>query len=248
MIDRATRWWDSLTSTFGGLFGGRFGGDSDDKADPRLQLEQAIVEAQHQHKRLKDQAASVIANQKQAEIRLNTKLGELEKLNRTARQALLMAADAERSGDGATAEQYGHAAETIADKLISVEADVESLKTMVLESTQATDQAKAAVKTNSRLLQEKLAEKSKQLSQLEQAKMQEEMNAAMAQLSETVGDDVPTFAEVEAKIEARYARATAAAEQQQTSPEHGIEEIEEATATDAAKERVADLRAQLGLT
>ncbi len=75
---------------------------------------------------------------------------------------------------------------------------------MVLESTQATDQAKAAVKTNSRLLQEKLAEKSKQLSELEQAKMQEEMNAAMAQLSETVGDDVPTFAEVEAKIEARY--------------------------------------------
>ena len=89
---------------------------------------------------------------------------------------------------------------------------------MVLESTQATDQAKAAVKTNSRLLQEKLAEKSKQLSQLEQAKMQEEMNAAMAQLSETVGDDVPTFAEVEAKIEARYARATAAAEQQADQP------------------------------
>ena len=88
---------------------------------------------------------------------------------------------------------------------------------MVLESTQATDQAKAAVKTNSRLLQEKLAEKSKQLSQLEQAKMQEEMNAAMAQLSETVGDDVPTFAEVEEKIEARYAqsdgRRRAAAEQ-----------------------------------
>jgi len=244
MIDRVTRWWDSLTS----MFGGRFGGDSDDQDDPKVQLEQAIVEAQHQHKRLKDQAASVIANQKQAEIRLNTKLGELEKLNRTTRQALIMAADADQSGDAAVAAQYDHAAETIADKLISVEGDVESLKTMVLESTQATDQAKAAVKTNSRLLQEKLAEKSKQLSQLEQAKMQEEMNAAMAQLSETVGDDVPTFAEVEAKIEARYARATAAAEQQQASPEHCIEEIEEATATDAAKERVADLRAELGLT
>ena len=244
MIDRVTRWWDSLTS----MFGGRFGGDSDDKDDPKVQLEQAIVEAQHQHKRLKDQAASVIANQKQAEIRLNTKLGELEKLNRTTRQALIMAADADQSGDAAVAAEYDHAAETIADKLISVEGDVESLKTMVLESTQATDQAKAAVKTNSRLLQEKLAEKSKQLSQLEQAKMQEEMNAAMAQLSETVGDDVPTFAEVEAKIEARYARATAAAEQQQASPEHCIEEIEEATATDAAKERVADLRAELGLT
>jgi phage shock protein A len=240
MIDRATRWWDSLTA--------RVRRSSDDKTDPKIQLEQAIVEAQHQHKRLKDQAASVIANQKQAEIRLNTKMGELEKLNRNTRQALLMASDADKSGDGATAEQYDHAAETIADKLIAVEADVESLKTMVLESTQATDQAKAAVKTNSRLLQEKLAERSKQLSQLEQAKMQEEMNAAMAQLSETVGDDVPTFAEVEAKIEARYARAMAAAEQQETSSETRIEEIEEATTTAAAKERLADLRAELGLT
>ncbi len=240
MIDRVTRWWDSLTS--------RLRGSSDTPTDPKLQLEQAIIEAQQQHKRLKDQAASVIANQKQAEIRLNTKLGELEKLNRSARQALLMAADASKAGDDATEAQYDQAAETIADKLISVEADVESLKTMVLESTQATDQAKAAVRTNSRLLQEKLCEKAKQLSQLEQAKMQEEMNAVMAQLSETVGDDVPTFAEVEAKIEARYARATAAAEQQQASAEHRIEEIEEATATDAAKERVADLRAELGLT
>jgi phage shock protein A len=237
MIDRATRWWNSLRS--------RFGGDSDDSADPKRQLEQAIVEAQHQHKRLKDQAASVIANQKQAEIRLNTKLAELEKLNRTTRQALVMAADAEKSGDAATNAQYEHAAETIADKLISVEADVESLKTMVLEATQATDQAKAAVKTNSRLLQEKLAEKSKQLSQLEQAKMQEEMNAAMAQLSETVGDDVPTFAEVEAKIAARYARATSVEEQRvDTQDEHCIEE---ATITEAAKERLADLRTELGL-
>ena len=31
------------------------------------------------------------------------------------------------------------------------------------------------------------------VSQLDQAKMQEEMNKAMAQLNETVGDDVPTF-------------------------------------------------------
>src|SRR6187401_1367074 len=137
---------------------------------------------------------------------------ELEKLNLNARQALVMASDAEKSGDTAKATQYTHAAETIADKLISVEADVESLKSMVLESTQAADQAKAAVKTNSRLLQEKLAEKSKLLSQLEQAKMQEEMNSAMNQLNETVGDDVPTLKEVEEKIQARYARAKASSE------------------------------------
>lgn len=240
MIDLAKKWWSYLTAKLTGSF--------NEKADPKVQLEQAITEAQNQHKRLKDQATNVIANQKQAEIRLNNKMGELEKLNLNARQALVMASDAETSGDTAKATQYTQAAETIADKLISVEADVESLKSMVLESTQAADQAKAAVKTNSRLLQEKLSEKSKLLSQLEQAKMQEEMNAAMAQLSETVGDDVPTFSEVEEKIQARYAKATAASELQADSVETRVLEIEEATANVAAQSRLSELRAELGLT
>ena len=173
-----------------------------------MQLEQAITEAQNQHRRLKDQAANVIASQKQAEIRLNKKMTELEKLDAYARQALIMASDAQKAGNQDKAAEYTRAAETIADKLITVEADVESLKVMVYESTEASDQAKAAVKQNSRLLQEKLAEKSKLLSQLEQAKMQEEMNSAMAQLNETVGDDVPTLNEVQEK---RVENALAAA-------------------------------------
>ena len=118
---------------------------------------------------------------------------------------------------------------------------------MVLEATQAADQAKAAVKTNSRLLQEKLAEKSKLLSQLEQAKMQEEMNATMTQLSESVGDDVPTYAEAQAKIEARYASATAAADIESTSTESRALEIEQATTNAAAQDRLAQLRTELGV-
>ncbi|MCB0956219.1 MAG: PspA/IM30 family protein, partial [Ilumatobacter sp.] len=87
----------------------------------------------------------------------------------------------------AKATQYNSAAETIANQLIQVEKDVEGLKAMVIDATQAADQAKAAVQQNGRLLQQKLAEKQKLLSQLEQAKMQEQMNSAMAQLQETVG-------------------------------------------------------------
>ena len=64
-----------------------------------MQLEQAIAEAQNQHRRLKEQAANVIANQKQSELRLNAKMAELEKLNANARQALIMADDAEKAGD-----------------------------------------------------------------------------------------------------------------------------------------------------
>jgi phage shock protein A len=233
------KWWNYLTAKLTGSF--------NERADPKVQLEQAIAEAQNQHRRLKEQAANVIANQKQAELRLNAKMNELEKLNANARQALLMADDAQKAGDATKAQQYTAAAETIANQLIQVEKDVESLKTMVIEATQASDQAKAAVAQNSRLLQEKLSEKSKLLSQLDQAKMQEEMNAAMAQLNETVGGDVPTLAEVQDKIQARYAKAKAAAELNETSVQSRVLEIEQATANVEAQSRLSELRAELGL-
>ena len=228
-------------------FVAKISGRAESNADPKVQLEQAIGEAHSQHKRLKEQAANVIANQKQSEIRLNKKMDELDKLNATARQALIMASDAEKAGNAEKATEYTHAAGTIADKLITVEGDVESLKAMVFESTQASDQAKAAVKQNSRLLQEKIAEKSKLMSQLDQAQMQEEMNSAMTQLTETVGDDVPTFNEVQEKIEARYSKAKASAELQEVSVESRVLEVEQATANIEAQSRLSELRAELGL-
>jgi phage shock protein A len=233
------KWWKYLTAKLTGSF--------EERADPKVQLEQAITEAQEQHRRLKEQAANVIANQKQSELRLNAKLGELEKLNGNARQALIMAADAEKAGDATKSQQYSTAAETIANQLIQVEKDVESLKSMVLESAQASDQAKAAVQQNSRVLQQRISEKSKLMSQLDQAKMQEEMNSAMAQLQESVGSDVPTFSEVEQKIQARYAKAKASAELAETSVESRVLEIEQATANVEAQSRLSELRAELGL-
>jgi phage shock protein A len=239
MFKLARKWWKYLTAKLTGNF--------NERADPKVQLEQAISEAQNQHRRLKEQATNVIAGQKQSELRLNAKMTELEKLNANARQALIMAADAEKAGDAAKAAQYNTAAETIANQLIQVEKDVESLKSMVMESTQASDQAKAAVAQNSRILQQKIAEKSKLLSQLEQAKMQEEMNSAMQSLNETVGDDVPTLREVEDKIQARYAKAKAASELNETSVESRVLEIEQATSNVEAQGRLSQLRAELGL-
>ena len=239
MFKLAKKWWKYLTAKLTGTF--------EANADPKVQLEQAISEAREQHKRLTDQATNVIASQKQAEIRLNGKLVELEKLNGNARQALIMAADAEKAGDPDKAAQYTVAAETIANQLIQVEKDVESLKSMVLESAQASDQAKAAVQQNSRLLQEKIAEKSKLLSQLDQAKMQEEMNSAMAQLNESVGADVPTLSEVQEKITARYAKAKATAELNEASVTSRVLEVEQATANVEAQSRLSELRAELGL-
>jgi len=239
MFKLLRRWWKYLTAKLTGSF--------NERADPKVQLEQAIGEAQSQHMRLKEQAANVIANQKQSEIRLNGKLEELEKLNANARQALIMAADAEKAGDTAKAQQYNSAAETIANQLIQIERDVESLQSMVFEAAHASDQAKAAVAQNSRLMQEKIAEKSKLLSQLDQAKMQEEMNSAVAQLNESIGADVPTFKEIQDKIQVRYAKAKATSELAETSVESRVLEVEQATANVEAQSRLSQLRSELGL-
>jgi phage shock protein A len=222
-------------------------GKFDEVADPKVQLEQAIGDAQDQHRRLKEQAANVIANQKQTEMRLNRAMDELEKQNASARQAVLMADEATKRGDAAKAAEYTKAAEAFAGRLVAVEKEVESLKSLSLQSTQAADQAKAAVQQNASVLQKKLNERQKLLSQLDQAKMQEQMNKAMASLTETVGQDVPTLEEVRDKIEQRYARALGASELQSTTVESRMLEVEQAAMDTEAQARLSEIRSQLGL-
>jgi phage shock protein A len=239
MIKYLKRQWAYLTAKLTGRF--------DERADPKVQLQQAMQEAQEQHRRLREQAANVIANQKQTELRLNRSLEELGRVNGNARQALVMASDAEKKGDAAKASEYNAAAEAFANRLIALERDVDDLKALSLQSAQAADQAKAAVQQNATALQRKLSERQKLMSQLDQAKMQEQMNKAMASLSATVGEDVPTFDEVRDKIEARYAKAKGMSELTETSVESRMLEIEQAAANSEANTRLDEMRVQLGL-
>ena len=233
------RWWNYLKA--------KMNSSLNERADPKIQLEQAIGEAQDQHRRLKEQAANVIANQKQTEMQLNRAMADLESTNAKARQAVVMADDAAKRGDTGKALEYTKAAESFAGQLVQTEKQVDSLKVLSLQSTQAADQAKSAVQQNSALLQQKLAERQKLLSQLDQAKMQEQMNRAMATLSETVGQDVPTLEEVRDKIELRYARALGAAEIQGQTVESRMLEVEQAAMDQEAQKRLDAIKVQLGL-
>ena len=56
-----------------------------------------------------------------------------------------MADEATKKGDADKATEYTSAAEAFANRLIALEAEVEDLKTLHLQSTQASDQAKTAV-------------------------------------------------------------------------------------------------------
>jgi len=239
MIKALRRWWKYLTA--------KLSGSLDERADPKVQLEQAIMEAQEQHRRLKEQAANVIANQKQTDMRPGRAMEEMGRVNANARQAVLMADEAGKKGNQTKAVEYTNAAEAFANRLVALEQEVETLKTLSLQSTQAAEQAKVAVTQNANALQKKLSERQRLLSQLDQVKMQEQLNKAMASLSEAVGEDVPTLEEVREKIETRYARARGMAELQSTSVESHMLEIEQASMNAEAQNRLAQIRAQLGL-
>ena len=239
MFRALRRFWKYLGAKANSVFS--------EKADPKVQLEQAIQEAQDQHRRLREQAANVIANQKQTEMRLERAMEQLEDLTSKARQAVLMADEAAKAGDAAKAAELTTAAEAFANRLIAVESEVEGLKQLALQASQASDQAKAAVQQNAAQLQKKLAERSKLMSQLDQAKMQEQVNSAMESLSATVGDDVPTFDEVRDKIEARYAKARGTAELTETSVESRMLEVEQAAMDSEAQARLSQIKSQLGI-
>lgn len=219
----------------------------EEKADPKVQLEQAISEAKDQHRRLREQAANVVANQKQTEMRINQALEKLEKTNANARQAILMAEEAQKSGDDTKVGSYTSAAEQFANRLITLEEEIENLKSMHYQASEAADQAKGAVKQNSMLLQKRLSERQALLSKLDQAKMQETVNSAMSTLGESIGDDVPSFDEVREKIDARFAKASAVAELTETNVEARMVEIEEAARGVEAHARLDRIKADLGI-
>ncbi len=239
MFTTLKKWWKYLGAKVSSTF--------NEKADPKVQLEQAINEAQDQHRRLKEQATSVIANQKRTELQLDRAMTELEKVGGNARQAVLMADEAAKAGDETKALEYTSAAESFANRMIALETEVESLKTLALQAAEAADSAKAAVQQNSTALQSKLAERQKLLSQLDQAKMQEEMTSAMESLSESVGQDVPTFSEVRDKIETRQAKAMAGAELSGASVEVKMLEVEQASINVEAQSRLEQIRSELGI-
>jgi phage shock protein A len=239
MFKLVRRWWKYTTAKLTGRF--------EESADPKVQLEQAIREAEEQHRRLTEQAANVIAHQKQTQMRLDRAQGELTKVTANARQALLLNDEAGRSGDTRKQSDYQQAAEAFANRMIALEQEVDSLQSLLFEATKNADNAKAAVQQNAAALQKKLSERQQLLSQLDQAKMQEQMNQAMNQLSLAVGDDVPTFEQIRSKIEARAAKAQGLAELNSSSVEHRMLEVEQAQINAEAQARLTVLRTQLGL-
>src|ERR687894_644870 len=116
-----------------------------------------------------------------------------------------------------------------------------------IQIAQAAEQARGAVEQSRMRLQTTLAERTKLMSQLEQAKMQEHVAASLKQVNElSAPGNTPSLGEVRDKIEARYANALGQAELAQTSVEGRMLEVQKATLDVAGASRLDQIRATMG--
>ncbi|KKK05932.1 PspA/IM30 family protein [Micromonospora sp. HK10] len=223
-----------------------FGAKIDEHADPKVQIQQAIEDAQRQHQALVQQAAAVIGNQRQLEMKLSRQMSEVEQLQANARQALVLADQARAKGNETEAGRYEQSAQLLASQLVSAEQATEDLKTLHDQALGAAAQARKAVENNSMILQQKLAERTKLLSQLEQAKMQESVARSLESMSSlTAPGSTPSLNEVRDRIERRYADAMGRAELAGNSVEGRMLEIQKATLDTAGSARLEQIRASM---
>ncbi len=223
-----------------------FGSKIDEYADPKVQIQQAIEDAQRQHQALVQQAAAVIGNQRQLEMKLSRQLSEVETLTTNARQALVLAEKARTDCDAKKANDYEQTAQTFATQLVAAESSVEDLKTLHDQALGAAAQARQAVENNQMLLQQKLAERTKLLSQLEQAKMQETVSRSLESMSQLAAPGTtPSLDEVRDKIERRYATALGRADLAAGSIEGRRLEVQRATLDMAGSSRLEEIRASM---
>ena len=225
------------------LLGRRF----EDVADPEIQIEQAIEESKRQHGLLVQQAAAVIGNQHELELRLGRTMDRVEGLRSSAREALRLSDGAQRAGDEQAATAYEETAQSFAVALVSSEAEMRDLKGLHDHSVDGAAAAKAAVETNALELRQRLTERTRLLSQLEQTKLQERMNAALGTMSPLAPDaDVPSFDRIRDKIERRYTQALGMAEVSSTTVEIRALNVQKASLDAEAALQLAALRSSLG--
>ena len=224
------------------LLGRRF----EDAADPEIQIEQATEEGKRQHAMLVQQAAAVIGNQHEVELKLGRTIDQVESLRTSAREALRLSDEAKRAGDEPAAAGYEETAQSFAVALVSTEAQMRDLKVLHDHAVDGAAAAKDAVETNALELRRRLTERTRLLSQLDQAKLQEHMNSALGSMSALAPEaDVPSFDRIRDKIERRYSQALGVAEIGSTTIEVRALNVHKASLDAEAALQLARLRSGL---
>jgi phage shock protein A len=230
-----------------GYFKAWFRTKAENAMDPEIEIEQAIDEARKQDQSLRSQAAKVIAHRTKLEERIERSADDVAEAREMAKQALLRAEKAKDAGDVDGMTKWTNSASSLAMKLQAAENNLSSLKEQYEIALDQSENAKRAVEQNAMRVQELAAKRMELVGRIEQAKMQEAVNGAMESLNAAVEKDSPSLSRVEDKISDRLAEAKAKAELRSATPEGAEAELREAVSLAQADDKLAELRAELGL-
>jgi phage shock protein A len=204
--------------------------EMDARADPKVQLQQAIASLQAHHRDLEGAASHVIAQDKLAKMRLSE----------------LSTQEARYTKSALAAQQQGNmdAARAFATNIASIREQIQGLTAQIPQLEQAANDAREAVKESADQLQQKLSERSTILAQVDQARMQQEMASSMKAVTDlTQGNDVPSFDEIRQKVAGQFAEAQAHTELASGSPEVQEMHVHHAELTSEADAILAELNA-----
>ena len=174
-----------------------------ERADPRIQIEQAIEEGRQHHRRLTDSAAAVIGNRMQIEIKVTRTRKDLRELESRTTQAVRLAEEARASGDDDKASRFDRTAELYATQLASKESALSDLEEVHERASVAANAATRVVEQSKMQMQQQLIEKTRLMNDLAAAEMQKRIAEAMKAMDQYAPDGViPTLPKVRERIDA----------------------------------------------
>jgi phage shock protein A len=162
--------------------------------DPKIQMNMAIQQMKEEYGKLHEAAAEVMANRDRAVTRRTQIQRDIDRL----KQSAITAANAGRTDD----------ARRFALDLDSQQQMIESLDQELPALQANAEAAEAHLKAFAQSMNEKMQERVRLMSQLDQAKANEQLHAAMQTFSDMSGSlTTPSFDEIADKIGQREAKA-----------------------------------------
>jgi phage shock protein A len=220
----------------------------DERADPRVQIEQAIEEAKRQHGLLAEQAAAVIGNQRELQIKIARGNVEAERLDASAAKALRLADSARSKGDQQAAAGYERTAQLLATQLAAAQSSLADLGELHDRAAAGAGAARRALEQNAYALQRQMAERSKLLTELEAARMQERMAEALNRIGSLApAGNVPTLPQIQEKIDRRIGRGAGRIEIARDGVESRLIEVERAVIDARGEQLLDEIRRREGL-
>ena len=220
-----------------------------ERADPRIQIEQAIDEARQMHLRLVTTAAVVIGGRRELELKIARGTTEARRLDALTAQALRLAASANAKDDAMGAGGYERSAQLFAAQLTTTEASVADLAEQHERATILADAAHRAVEQNKFQLQRQLSERTKMLTAIAAAEMQERMADALRAMDRLAPlGTIPTLPQIQDRIDRRIADSGGQIEIALDGVEWQTAQVERAMVDSRSAERLAEIRRREGLT